>query len=441
MRRVLLSLGLLAIALALAGCGGSSKPKAQAGLVSSAGSAGQSADYKPSGKIIADDGFRPQPNGFNFENYPNFSGNVPENMTPANVYALFGSQACESGSGAHCVLTPTASKWMDIENQRMAGGHCMGFSVTALRFFAHNLPINPFGASSTFGLPIRGNLGLQSLIAQDWVFQDLQSVQSRKVAGTPTRVLQALVGALQISGKSAYSGNGYGSRGELYTLVIFKADGTGGHAITPYAVENQGNGHYVILVYDNNFPGVTRPFYVDTNTDTWKYVGGINPSDTNELYNGDATTQNMSLLPTSPGVGPQTCPFCNGGPASRSSGQLPRDNRQHHPRWVLRVVEDALQGWLELGAAAERQARVGITIEPRKVRAANLQANPVAGHEQVARRPEIDRVFVDPLRLDQGRLLLTFAVPRPNDPIGQIAGETVRFDVHELRGEVTVDRG
>jgi hypothetical protein len=196
----------------------------------------------------------------------------------------------------------------------------MGFSVTALRFFAHNLPINPFGASSTFGLPIRGNLGLQSLIAQDWVFQDLQSVQSRKVAGTPTRVLQALVSALQISGKSAYSGNGYGSRGELYTLVIFKADGTGGHAITPYAVENQGNGHYVILVYDNNFPGVTRPFYVDTNTDTWKYVGGINPSDTNELYNGDATTQNMSLLPTSPGVGPQTCPFCNGGPASGSSG-------------------------------------------------------------------------------------------------------------------------
>jgi len=227
---------------------------------------------------------------------------------------------CVQGSGSSCELTPTASKWMDIENQRMAGGHCMGFSVTALRFFAHNLPTKPFGASSTFGLPIRDNLPLQSQLAEDWVFQDLQSVQTRKIAGTPTQVLQGLVEALKSNGSSAYSGNGYGARGELYTLVLFKPDGSGGHAITPYAVEDQGGGHYVILVYDNNFPGVTRPFYVNTNTDTWKYVGGINPSDTSEIYTGDATSGNFFLLPTSPGLGTQPCPFCNGGSGTSSGG-------------------------------------------------------------------------------------------------------------------------
>jgi hypothetical protein len=308
------------MALALTSCGGSSKPKAQAGLVGSSGSAGQAADYQPTGRIIADDGFRPAPNGFSFENYPNFQGGVPQNLVPAAVYDLFGPRVCQQGSGSSCVLTPTAQKWMEIENQRMAGGHCMGFSVTALRFFAHNLPQKPFGASTTFGLPIRNNLPLQSQLAEDWVFQDLQRVQSDKIAGTPTQVLQGLVDALKVSGSSAYSGNGYGSRGELYTLVLFKRDGTAGHAITPYAVEKKGNGHYVILVYDNNFPGVTRPFDVDTNTDTWKYVGGINPSDTNEIYDGDASSGNFFLLPTSPGLGTQPCPFCSGGTGTSSGG-------------------------------------------------------------------------------------------------------------------------
>ena len=42
---------------------------------------------------------------------------------------------------------------------------------------------------------------------------------------------------------------------------------------------------------------------MDTNNDTWKYECGINPSDTNELYDGDAHSGNFFLLPTSPGIG------------------------------------------------------------------------------------------------------------------------------------------
>lgn len=309
MRRLFLSAVALGCALALAGCGGGGKPKAQSGLVSGSGSAGQSADYQPTGDIVADSGFRPDPNGFSWENYGNDVG--PQNMTAANMYDLFGGQVCVSGSGSSCELTPTAQKWMDVENERMAGGHCMGFSVTALRFYADNLPLNPFGADSAFGLPIRGNLSLQSLIAEDWVFQDLPTVQEKRVIGTPSQVLDALTSALSESGGSNRS-SAYPSLSELYTLVIFKSDGTGGHAITPYGVEDKGDGHFVILVYDNNFPGVTRAVYVDKNTNTWKYVGGTNPSDTNELYDGNADTQNLSLYPTSPGIGTQPCPFCSG---------------------------------------------------------------------------------------------------------------------------------
>ena len=329
MRFLLSSAAALFIVLALAGCGGGHKSAAGTGLVSGGGSAGQSADYKPSGNLVADNGFRPDPNGFSWENYGNDVG--PQNMTATNMDDLFGDVVCARGSGSSCQLTPTAQKWMDVENERMAGGHCMGFSVTALRFYAGNLPLSPFGGNAAFALPLRGNVDLQSLIAEDWVFQDLPTVQGKKVTGAPSDVLKALVDSLN-SGSGSNRSSAYPSFAELYTLVIFKADGTGGHAITPYAVEEKGGGLYTILVYDNNFPGVTRPVEVDTNADTWKYVGGTNPSATNELYTGDASTQNLMLYPTAPGIGTQPCPFCNGegaaGGASAGSA-LPRSQQYY----------------------------------------------------------------------------------------------------------------
>ena len=106
------------------------------------------------------------------------------------------------------------------------------------------------------------------------------------------------------------------ARRESYTLAIIKADGTGGHAITPFAVEDKGGGRMKILVYDNNFPGVVRAVEVNTTANTWHYVGGINPSDTGEIYDGNAQTKSMLLFPTTPGEGTQPCPFCAPSPKS-----------------------------------------------------------------------------------------------------------------------------
>jgi len=329
-------LALLAVALCLgvgvvAGCGGGGGANKQEGLVSGTSSAGEAENYEPTGKIIADNGFRPDPDGFSFENYPNFEGGVPENLTAGNMYDLFGDIVCIRGQGTSCELTPTAQKWMDTENQRMAGGHCMGFSVAALRFYARNLPTSPFGAGSTFDLSIRDNLPLQSLIAENWVFQDLPTVQSTRVIGAPSDVLRALIHGLGTSGETSRE-SAYKSLSEGYTLGIFKADGSGGHAITPYAVEDQGGGEYAILVYDNNFPGITRAVDVDTNANTWHYVGGTNPSDTDEVYTGDADTENMLLFPTTPGLRKQPCPFCSGQAAAsgQSTGSVLPQAKQYY---------------------------------------------------------------------------------------------------------------
>jgi hypothetical protein len=261
-------------------------------------SAGSVDNYQPTGQLIADNGFRPDTDGFSFQNYGNDV--QPQNMTPADVQDLFGDQVCASGTGSSCQLSPPAQVWMDNQNAAMAGGHCMGFSVAALRFYDGNATLSSFGSfDATDQLTIPDDTNLQSTIAKDWTFQNLPDVQSAEEKGAPNDVLDTLTSALK-------------DKSEYYTIAIFKRDGTGGHAITPYAVEDQGGGKENVLVYDNNFPGVTREISFDRNANTWSYIGGPNPNDTNEQYDGDASTQSLSLFPTSPGEQQQPCPFCNG---------------------------------------------------------------------------------------------------------------------------------
>ncbi len=307
--RVFVVAALAALALVVAaGCGGSSSSKKtisteatqrQASLLGDSTSAGTTDGYEVTGDVIADDGFRPWVDGFGFENYGNDAG--PQNMTPAEVEDIFGSQVCASGTGADCELIPTAAKWMEVENDRMAGGHCMGFSVTANQFFAQVRDPADYGGGDPVDIAVHGNTDLQALIAENWTYQDLPSVQDAQVTGTPSDILQTLIDSLN------------DENGELYTVAIFTRDGTGGHAITPFGVEDNGDGAYHILVYDNNFPGIMRAIAVDTNDDTWSYIGGPDPSNVDEQYEGDADTQSLSLFPNSPGDGStQPCPFCTG---------------------------------------------------------------------------------------------------------------------------------
>jgi hypothetical protein len=184
----------------------------------------------------------------------------------------------------------------------------MGFSVTANQFYDRLRNPVDYGGKPPIDIPVQGNVGLQPLIAQNWTFQDLPSVQRAVVTGAPSDILDTLVDSLN------------DDHGELYTIAIFKRDGTGGHAVTPFAVEDNGDGRFHVIVYDNNFPGIMRAIALDAQANTWSYVGGPDPSDTDELYEGDADTESLLLFPTSPGDTTQPCPFCAGG-RSAQGGQ------------------------------------------------------------------------------------------------------------------------
>lgn len=262
------------------------------------------AGFASADTLVADSGFRPNPNGFSFENYGGDAGH--ENLTGAEMQKLFGREVCANRAGRKCTLTPPAQQWMDTQNKSMNGGHCYGFSVLAEALFKKQFPA--FGPGATFSYAIQGNSSLQRSIAYAFVYQTLDSILEKRITGTPNEVLNKLVAALNPSER------------ETYTIGIFKRDGSGGHAITPFGVLDQGGGKFAVQVYDNNYPGETRLLSFDTNKNTWSYNAAINPSVPPELYEGDSSTQSIGLYPTTPGLGVQPCPFCQpGGTASAAS--------------------------------------------------------------------------------------------------------------------------
>src|ERR1700730_9563378 len=104
------------------------------------------------------------------------------------------------------------------------------------------------------------------------------------------------------------------------------------------------------------------------------------------------------------------------------------------------VVKDGLVGYGRLRVGAEGAARVGIPVPAWETAARDLEADAVAGLEEVAGRPEVDVVAIRPVRLDRRKLSsrAPVAVARPADAVGQGGGPTRRADVAETGDEVGV---
>ncbi len=257
------------------------------------------------GDVIYDFGFNPVENGFNFSNY---GDDIPAtNLTADEVRRMFGDQVCSRLDGNVCTLTPPAEQWMEQINDAMAGGHCEGMAVLSLMMYTNQISPSDFGGSTASELDINDE-ALQREIAYWWATQTVAPTYTSVIKGTPMEILEIV--------------QQMDANGETYSIGIYKEDGSGGHAITPFGVEDKGNGLYAILVYDNNYPGETRELFVDSRDNTWLYEASINPQVQSELYTGNADTQTLDLTPTSSRLDTQQCPFCDGSGISSLFGKL-----------------------------------------------------------------------------------------------------------------------
>ncbi len=267
----------------------------------------QSAPPAPVGET--DIGFRPQTDGFGFENYGNES--ISANLTPVEMQRMFGDQVCASNAGGDCILTPPAKQWMTEINNYMDGGHCEGMAVLSLLMYINEVDPNQFGAPVANDLRL-SNQALQREIAYWWTTQSTEPAASTRIDASPRAVVDALI--------ETYTA--YPAAPESWVMGIYMPDWSGGHAITPFAVEDVGNGIYNILVYDNNWPDQIRKVEVDYDANTWSYQASTNPNEPESLYQGDQSTQSLELVGISQRLVQQQCDFCaDSGQGARSFGR------------------------------------------------------------------------------------------------------------------------
>ncbi len=242
-----------------------------------------------------DSGFRPDVDGFQFENYGDETPAV--NLTPVEMQRMFGDQVCANLTDG-CTLTPPARQWMEQMNEGMSGGHCEGMAVLSALFYFDQLDPDPFGSAVTHELDFNDDM-LQREIAYWWATQSTWPGSEKTVYETPSAVLDTLI---------EYFDEGV-SADEWWSMGIYKPDFSGGHAITPYAVEDQGDGIYHVFVYDNNYPGESRIMTIDREAETWSYEASTNPNVDEDLYEGDATTQTLEIVAISPRLQEQEADF------------------------------------------------------------------------------------------------------------------------------------
>ena len=286
-------------------------------------------------------GFAPSTNGFSFQNYGNSKSYT--NLTSLELRRMFGDQVCGSLEGDKCSLTPQATEWVKHMNQGMGGGHCEGFAALSLLMQRGQIAPALFGAAHPFELKIDDNIPLQREIAYWFVTQAvLPMAAAERKDLTPNEVVDKLRATLKT-----------GEGAESYTIGIYEPGYKSGHATTPYAIVDKGEGVVWILHYDNNYPGVEKHIEVNTAANTWAYTTASDPEAEASAYNGDAKTKTLTIAPSSIRTGPLVCSFC---------GDIDGDDaaeKGHGPKGSLAMREIMLDGDGDLLISDENGKRLG----------------------------------------------------------------------------------
>ena len=209
---------------------------------------------------------------------------------------MFGQDKVCVMAGADCVLKPQATVWLRWMNFLINFGHCDGMASTSLRFFkGRDLPqtFNP-GASTAHGLTLDN---VRRHIAYYMVEQYTEPVSVYKAQirlNAPSAILNQLRTAMQ--------------GGADPTTLFLRMAGEGGHAVTPYAIEDRGNDVSWVRVYDNNYPDdFTRYVVIDTANESWSYRAG-----STTWWTGDRSTKTLGVVPISKYAAQPVCRWCGG---------------------------------------------------------------------------------------------------------------------------------
>ena len=283
-------------------------------------------EWRPQGRLIADSGFRPWVDGLGMSNWGNADDSpngipiqvnhyylgyplrTPANMSRSDVPKVIGrDEACIQGLPG-CELRLSAELWREGNNAGMADGHCFGIATTVAQIFNGMLPKSSIGATSSV-YQAEWSPTLMRQVARAFSTQTI--VDLDEYTQSPRDVVQLLKDNL----RSGYT---------PYTAAIRATNGEG-HGVTPFALYDRGSGLYDVAVYDNNYPGRTRAFHIDTVKNTCEYLMLTRPGQPPLMAEG-----NIQLVPVEDLLPKNLpCAFCEGGdevtvtiPPIKTSGKI-----------------------------------------------------------------------------------------------------------------------
>ncbi len=221
---------------------------------------------------------------------------------------MFGADAvCQRSvdGSSDCVADPSVNAFIDTVNNALATGHSEGFAVVAQLFALGKLNPADFGGARASDFTVNNDAILREL-AYYAATQQLAAVHDQDKKLDAKSTLSFLV---EIFDPKA-------TEGWRMMVAIKKDDGSlsAGHALVPFGYfKGKTDGHYVVRLYDPNFPSSERRMELDTKANTWTYDGTINSMDP-LVYSG--TPENGNLLyfsPVTPRLGTFTPPHATEG--------------------------------------------------------------------------------------------------------------------------------
>ena len=236
---------------------------------------------------------------FSFANFG--GGEAPADLTVNMTRRLYGdSQVCSDVTDGQCTPYPVILQLMSQANKSMRGGLCEGLAVLSLRLAGDVETLLSYQNTNTVNELIKEDPALLSEIAYWYVTQfasEVQETASAFLEKSPAELAQVLM----YDFAEAEKGNPHTG----FTIGIYSEQG--GHAVTPYRVEEMPAG-YRIYIYDSNWPGEER--WIDVSKEgQWVYaLAATNPTEKSEAWSGGTGT--MELTPMRARSGPFTCSFC-----------------------------------------------------------------------------------------------------------------------------------
>ncbi len=267
------------------------------------------AEWSPQGTVIAQTGFDPQIDGFEFMNYSDYADGFPNvanaiffdvpvedpvGLTADDMRALFGNEACTNRVGP-CIPTLVAEAAREAYNEAMNGGHCFGIAGTASQVFNKDLSLTAIGSGYRPPYRTPWSSTLTRTIARNFAWQFVND--PTPYTFSPSAAIAELRAGLKPGAAP-------------YVMTIYETPpAQGGHAITPIALHDRGNGLYDVAVWDNNFPGRVRAVHIDTKANggsgSMEYQMSAIPGQPASMASGD-----VGLIPATKLLGPQPCAFC-----------------------------------------------------------------------------------------------------------------------------------